>query len=83
VGDKQYVFVELDINKYARYEVKLGKRFADKVEVIEGLKQDQKVVIDGNLYLQEILRANMRAQKEKNDQSPAKLLDSTSPVVVN
>lgn len=83
VGDKQYVFVELDINKYERHEVKLGKRFADKVEVVEGLKQDQKVVIDGNLYLQEILRANMRAQKEKNDQSPAKLLDSTSPVVVN
>jgi cobalt-zinc-cadmium efflux system membrane fusion protein len=83
VGDKQYVFVELDINRYERHEVKLGKRFADKVEVIEGLKQDQKVVIDGNLYLQEILRANMRAQKEKNDQLPAKLLDSTSPAVVN
>jgi cobalt-zinc-cadmium efflux system membrane fusion protein len=75
VGDQHFVFVELDINKYERHEVKVGKRFADKVEVIEGLKQEQKVVTEGNLYLQEILRANARSQKGKADQAPARLLD--------
>ena len=83
VGDKHYVFVELDINKYERHEVKVGKRFADKVEVIEGLKQDQKVVTEGNLYLQEILRANTRAQKGKNDQLPARLLDDVYKSITN
>jgi membrane fusion protein, heavy metal efflux system len=83
VGDKHYVFVELDINKYERHEVKVGKRFADKVEVIEGLKQDQKVVTEGNLYLQEILRATTRAQKGKNEQSPARLLDDVNTGVVH
>lgn len=83
VGDKHYVFVELDINKYERHEVKVGKRFADKVEVIEGLKQDQKVVTEGNLYLQEILRANTRAQKGKNDQPPARLLDDVYKSITN
>lgn len=75
IGDQHYVFVELDVNKYERHEVKVGKRFADKVEILEGLKQDQKVVTEGNLYLQEILRSSVRAQKGKVESSPARLLD--------
>ena len=83
VGDQHFVFVELDINKYERHEVKVGKRFADKVEVIEGLKQEQKVVTEGNLYLQEILRANVRSQKGKTDQAPARLLDDVYQGIKN
>lgn len=77
VGDKYFVFTELSLNKFKRHEVKIGKRFADKVEVLDGIKQGDKVITEGNLYLQEIYRSSIRSKGLTSDVKPAQLLDDT------
>lgn len=68
--NKNYVFVRPSQNSFERRQVKLGVTMPGTAEVVEGLKDGEVVVTDGNLYLQDILRDatavnNARASAEK------------------
>jgi len=54
--NNNYVFVRTAPNKFERREVKLGVTMPGTAEVVEGLKEGDVVITDGNLYLQDILR---------------------------
>jgi len=54
--NKNYVFVRPSQNVFERRQVTLGVSLPGTTEVLEGLKDGEVVVTDGNLYLQEILR---------------------------
>ncbi len=85
VGTHHFVFVEVEQNKFARRGVALGARFADKVEVMEGLKPEDRVVLEGNLYLNEILRDHMRSQGSRDPSfiTPAKPILEDYPLDVH
>ena len=85
VGTHHFVFVEAGPNKYVRHGVSLGARFADKVEVVEGLKPEHRVVIEGNLYLNEILRDASRSSGSKDPVmvTPAKPLIEDYPLDIH
>jgi membrane fusion protein (multidrug efflux system) len=51
VEDRQYVYVAAPENKVERREVKIGERQPGFVEVLSGLKANEKVVVDGTLRL--------------------------------
>jgi RND family efflux transporter MFP subunit len=50
-GDKGYVFVTNDKKTVERKEVKLGKLYNDRVEVLSGLENANMIVIAGSAYL--------------------------------
>lgn len=52
-GNKGYVFVTSDKNTVARKEVKLGKLYPDRVEIISGLENQSYVVVSGSAFLNE------------------------------
>lgn len=54
--NKNYVFVRTAQNTFERRQVKLGVQMPGTAEVVEGLKDGDVVITDGNLYLQDILR---------------------------
>jgi multidrug efflux pump subunit AcrA (membrane-fusion protein) len=66
VGEKNYVFLETDVNQFTRREVKIGAQFADKSEIIEGVKGDEKIIVDGALYLNEILHSHFKVGASKS-----------------
>ena len=85
VGTHHFVFVEIGPNKYLRQGVSLGARFADKVEILEGLKPEHRVVIEGNLYLNEIFRDSIRSSGSTDPAiiTPAKPLIENYPLDLN
>jgi multidrug efflux pump subunit AcrA (membrane-fusion protein) len=59
-GDNQTVFVALDGNKFEKRVVKLGEEQQGRVQVLEGLKADEKVVTDGSFILKsEMLKGEL------------------------
>ena len=66
MGEKNYVFIETDVNKFTRKEIKIGAQFADRSEVLEGVKDEDKIVIEGALYLNEILRSDIKVNATKS-----------------
>jgi len=54
--NRNYVFVRSAPNTFVRRQVKLGLTLPGTTEVLDGLKDGEEVVTDGNLYLQDILR---------------------------
>lgn len=54
--NRSYVFVRTAQNHFERRQVKLGVSLPGITEVLEGLKDGDMVVTEGNLYLQDILR---------------------------
>ena len=66
MGEKNYVFVETDLNQFTRKEIKIGTQFADRSEVVEGVKDDDKIVVEGALYLNEILRSDIKVNATKS-----------------
>jgi cobalt-zinc-cadmium efflux system membrane fusion protein len=65
IGDKHYVFIETELNQFVRKEVKVGSQFADKTEITDGLKMEDKVIVEGSLYLNEILREHVKSDVSK------------------
>lgn len=51
-----FVFVRTAQNRFERKQIKLGVSLPGMTEAVEGLKDGDVVVTDGNLYLQDILR---------------------------
>ncbi|WP_088330638.1 efflux RND transporter periplasmic adaptor subunit [Lacimicrobium sp. SS2-24] len=51
IQDKQFVFVVGEDNKAQRREVKIGRRKPGLVQVISGLQEGEKVVVEGSLKL--------------------------------
>ena len=60
IGDKYFVFVEEAPGRYVRREVQAGPERGGKVPVSGGLKDGEKVVVDGSLFLQQIYAAAKR-----------------------
>lgn len=54
-GDRNFVFVESGAGRFTRRTVNLGTAFNGSQVVLEGLKADEKVVVDGALLLQRML----------------------------
>ncbi len=54
-GDRYYVFVESSSGTFRRQEVKLGRKREGRVQILAGLKADDRVVTDGGLLLNQIL----------------------------
>jgi len=54
--NRSYAFVRTGQNSFERRALKLGVSLPGTTEVLEGLKEGDAVVTDGNLYLQDILR---------------------------
>ena len=60
IGDRYFVFVEEGSGRYVRREVQAGPERGGKVPVSGGLKDGDKVVVDGSLFLQQIYAAAKR-----------------------
>ncbi|MGC9006951.1 MAG: efflux RND transporter periplasmic adaptor subunit [Sulfurihydrogenibium sp.] len=50
-GDKQIVFLEVSEGKYIPKKIKVGKCNQDYCQVLDGLKEGDKVVVKGNFFL--------------------------------
>lgn len=61
-GGKNYVFVDDGGGHYTRREVELDDVYGNEVEVVQGLGEGEKVVTQGSLMLQQILKPR-RVQK--------------------
>ncbi len=62
-GDRHFVFVALNDRMFERREVTVGAESQGMLAVLAGLKQGEKVVSEGNLYLQQIFQTQTRAAK--------------------
>ena len=61
-GGKNYVFVDDGNGHYTRREVELDDVYGNEVEVVQGLGEGERVVTQGSLMLQQILKPR-RVQK--------------------
>jgi len=50
-GDKRYVFVELGAGRFEPRSVKLGRRSGDRVAVVDGLAEGERIVVSGNFLV--------------------------------
>jgi cobalt-zinc-cadmium efflux system membrane fusion protein len=55
-GDKHYVFVEEQPGQFAQREVQLGAEQNGRVLVLAGVQLGQRVVTDGCILLQQLLK---------------------------
>jgi membrane fusion protein, heavy metal efflux system len=53
-GEAHFVFVEEQPGAFRRREVKIGETSGDDVEVLDGLKSGERVVVDGALLLEKM-----------------------------
>ncbi|MCU0897413.1 MAG: efflux RND transporter periplasmic adaptor subunit [Burkholderiales bacterium] len=60
IGDRYFVFLEDGPGRYTRREVQAGPERGGKVPVSAGLKDGDRVVVDGSLFLQQIYAAAKR-----------------------
>ena len=56
-GTRHFVFVEEAPGRYVHVEVKIGAENDGSLPVTVGLREGQRVVVDGNLFLQQIFQA--------------------------
>lgn len=56
-GSRNFVFVEEGPGRYARVPIRIGPEEGGGIPVVEGLKEGQRVVVDGNLFLQQLLQS--------------------------
>lgn len=61
-SEKNYVFIDEGSGKYTRRSVKAGDIRDSRTEILSGLKEGEKVVVDGALMLQQMLQPR-RVQK--------------------
>jgi len=54
--NRNYVFVRTANNTFVRRQVKVGVVLPGVTEVLDGIRDGETVITDGNLYLQDILR---------------------------
>jgi cobalt-zinc-cadmium efflux system membrane fusion protein len=55
-GDKHFVFIEEQPGQFARHEVQVGPEQEGQVAIVAGLSAGQRVVTDGCVLLQQILK---------------------------
>jgi cobalt-zinc-cadmium efflux system membrane fusion protein len=67
VGEKRYVFVQNSETSFSRQEIRVSREIAGRA-IVKGLEQNQRVVTDGNLYMQQIL---LRSAASRQDSTPA------------
>lgn len=61
-GEQHFVFVEEGNGKFTRRPVKVGDVRGGQTEILDGLKDGEKVVVEGTLMLQQVLKPR-RVQK--------------------
>jgi cobalt-zinc-cadmium efflux system membrane fusion protein len=59
-GNDNYVFVEEKPGQYLRSKVVTGPEQDGAIQIVSGLKTGQRVVVEGNLLLQEIYRSSRK-----------------------
>ena len=65
-GEKNYVFViDPQTRKVKRVEVTVGKRLKDRVEVVAGLQEGQRIVAEGQIKLKEDSMVEFKAGATK------------------
>lgn len=52
-NDGSFVYVEVAPNKYIRRKIQVGESKDDKVVVVSGINQGEKIIVDGGFYLQD------------------------------
>jgi cobalt-zinc-cadmium efflux system membrane fusion protein len=82
IGDSHYVFVEIEPNQYIRKKVRLGTQFLEKTEVVDGLYASEKIVFDGALYLNEILRTQSKTSNNPPQHSLSKYFEKIKADIV-
>ena len=55
-GEKHYVFLEDQPGEFRRKEVTIGSEYDGQIPILAGLQPGQRVVTDGCLLLQQILK---------------------------
>jgi cobalt-zinc-cadmium efflux system membrane fusion protein len=55
-GDKHYVFIETQPGEFTRHEVQIGPEQEGRVLVLAGVEPGQRVVTDGCILLQQVLK---------------------------
>lgn len=50
-NDDEYVFVEVERNRFERRAVVVGRRGRDYAEILEGIEPGEKVVVEGSFFL--------------------------------
>lgn len=63
VGEKRYVFVEEAVGRYRRQAVEAGRERDGRIDILSGLKEGDKVVVEGNLHLLKFFRSSPAAAK--------------------
>ena len=63
VREKRYVFIQNSETKYTRQEIRVIREIAGRA-IVMGLEINQRVVTDGNLYMQQILLRSASARPE-------------------
>ena len=61
-NEKNYLFIDEGNGKFTRREVKAGDVRDNRTEILEGLREGEKVVTEGTLMLQQVLKPR-RVQK--------------------
>lgn len=61
-GEKHHVFIDEGDSKYTRRQVRIGDIRQNLIEILEGLREGEKVVTEGSLMLQQTLQPR-RVQK--------------------
>lgn len=81
-GSRQVVLVALDQGKFRPQPVKLGLRGQDKVEILEGLKEGDKVVVSANFLID--AESNLKAALSDFSDGEAKVQGTgQQPTTVN
>ncbi len=60
---KSFVFVETGAGQFHRHDVKLGRNSRDAVEILEGLKEGDSVVVDGGFALKSKMLADLLSEE--------------------
>jgi Cu(I)/Ag(I) efflux system membrane fusion protein len=82
-GDQDRVMVEVDKGKFDAREVRIGIESDDRIEIIEGLEPNEKVVVSGQFLLdsEASLKASITRMTEPEGISPPESnMDMVSPV---
>jgi cobalt-zinc-cadmium efflux system membrane fusion protein len=61
-GEKHYVFVASEGGRFTRREVRTGDVRQNRIEILDGLREGERVVTEGTLMLQQIMQPR-RVQK--------------------
>ena len=61
-GERHFLFIELGEGRYQRRQVRIGDVRGEQIEILSGLQERERVVVEGSLMLQQVMTPR-RVQK--------------------